>query len=774
MNKPTLSRSVLVSCAALLTVFAVSDRASALPITGGDIADPSDPITKPTKPPIIITCPAPTLAQCQDPSYLSTTCGVRSKTACGNLVLPIYHSQISGISATTKILAGTDPTHETLQTAKLLDPIAQPATKYTFGTFSSATVAQLGRVKPASASTANIDPQHPDYEANGAAVASCQEYAYESLYDDERFAEAAETCGTNAECVYQLSLRTTTPGLKTTMLKKNGAPMSWQPVRAGAYSQIKNAFFANGAAALTVGASYLTTHPSYGTDPAFRAKADAIIAWVNGTPKASAASELDWHHAMHDAFVAHPVSASEIASIRTRKNAYGDATTSAAVAKFAIAMLQAVIPGQSGQTKLDSIALLAQYQAQNSNALAQMANLLFAEWDRLDPSTGVVDHGCLNRSNVKCDWSPAQFVSRYAGHNSTLNEQLFSSCITATAGDFAKVPASYRTDTDTLATWIEAQGLPKLAASTVGQRTSDGDTWGDTDWFAAGYSYDAGWQLAADRQSGTNRICKLKGDAYANAYANAWALGQQISILDTQHKLSVRENADHITFHSHLRVLGNDIYSPINYDQTLPSLTPINKNPNVTLAQQTYTKWITIAGVAVKLQAKAEIKAGADLNATATAASGCNPDNLAYDANISVRPWVGIHVVPEVSVGIGIIQGGVRGDIDLVKVSAPVSGGAKAVGGQNDITLQFRANGSVDLAMLKGDIDIFLESCVPFVGCADLASKQIYSFDGYDWKFPLFSYSKDVKINVFDTATRPLIKHVGDIGTIGTISMQAL
>mgnify|MGYP002383902260 CR=1 FL=1 len=38
--------------------------------------------------------------------------------------------------------------------------------------------------------------------------------------------------------------------------------------------------------------------------------------------------------------------------------------------------------------------------------------------------------------------------------------------------------------------------------------------------------------------------------------------------------------------------------APIDYDQTLPSLTPVNKNPNVTLAQQTYTKWITIAGVA--------------------------------------------------------------------------------------------------------------------------------------------------------------------------------
>jgi hypothetical protein len=472
------------------------------------------------------------------------------------------------------------------------------------------------------------------------------------------------------------------------------------------------------------------------------------------------------------------VPATELASIRARTCAYGDATTDAAVAKFAIGMLEAVIPGQSGATRATSEALLAQYQAQNAAALDAMANTLFAEWDRVNPVTGVVDHGCLNRNSVKCDWSPAQFVGRYAHANTSLSEKLFSECVTATAGDFSKVPAAYLVDTDALATWIAGQSMPKLGSSVVGQRTSDGDEWGDRDWFAAGYSYDAGWQLAADRQSSTNRICKLKGDAYANASANAWALGQQVSILDTRHKLSVRETNDDIIFHSHLRVLGDDVYTPVDYDAPLPSLTPIDKKSSVTLAEHTFTKWITIAGIAVKLQAKTEIKAGADLNATATAASGCNPDNLAYDANITVRPWLDFHAVPEVSVGIGIIQGGVRGDIDLLKVSAPVSGGAKAVGGQNDITLQFRANGAIDLAMLKGDIDVFLESCLPWVGCSDIASKQIYSFDGYDWKFPLFSYSKDVKIAVFDAATKPAIvvnPIGGGIGTVGTIgTMTAL
>lgn len=756
---------VLVSCAALLAIVATTDVASALPRDPGleppptkDPLTPVDPIIKPPpRPPI--SCAAPTLADCQSLTYLASACGTVTKAQCGNLVAPLYQAEVRAIPDTTQVLK-TFGVGDKLHTAKRLAPVAMPARKLTIGSLSFATASQLGRSLPASADTANLTPQHPTYEANGAVVASCQEYAYESLYDQERFAEAAETCGSNAECVYQLSLRTETPGLKTTMLKKNGQAMATQVVRAGAYSQLKNAFF-------VPDSEILRSHPSYAGDVAFRAKAEAIIAHVNGTARATAPSELAWHRSMHDAFVASPVTPAEQASIKQRVARYGNADGNLRVANFAIPLLEAVIPGQSGEYRARSEALLAQYQAQKAQAMTEMATLLLAEWDHVSATDGTtLDRGCLSRTSVKCDWSPAQFVARYASHPSNTSEALFSACVEATAGNFAKVPASSTTNTDTLATWIAAQALPKLGTQIVGERVSDGDEWGDRQWFAAGYTYDAGWSLAADRQPGTNRICKLKGNAYATGTATAYALDNAIPVLDTQHKLSVRENGDAITFHSHLRMVGQDVYTPIDKSFTLPSATPVDEHYVKTLAQRTYTKWFTIAGVGVKLQAKTELKAGADLTARATAASGCNPDNLAYDAALSVNPWIDVHVVPEVSVGIGIIQGGVRGDVDLVKVSTPAYGSVKLVGGVNDITLQLRANAALNIDALDGKIDVFLESCLPFVGCSDLASKQIYAWDGYSWHFPMFAYSKDVKINVFDAATAPTV-FTGGIGTVG-------
>jgi len=756
-----------LACAVALATVAVADHAHARargpvePVEPGDPPEPPEPPVDPVEPPAP-SCPAPTAQQCQDPAYLDTTCGYTRREACGAIVAPIYRNNVQAIPRTTQVLKKVGAV-DRLTTAKQLDPVAMPARKLTFGSLSFATAVQLGRKSLPSAETANIEPQHPDYEANGKAVASCQEYAYESLYDHERFAEAAETCGANAECVYQLSLRTETPGLKTTMLKKNGLPMSTQTVRPGAYSAFKNAFFVP-----TV--SELKKHPRYATDASFRAKADAIVAHVTSTPKTTAASELAWHRSMHDQFAAAPITPAEASNIKQRVAAYDRAEGTVSAANLAIALLDSVIPGQSGETRARSEALRAEYAASRARALDEMARYLFAEWDHVSATDGTtVDRGCLSRTSVKCDWSPQKFVSRYASHRRYESENLFNACIEATAGNFSKVPAEYRVDTDALATWIEAQALPKLGTTIVGERLNDGDEWGDRSWFAAGYSYDAGWQLAAERQSGTNRICKLKGNAYAQGSANAWALGHQIPVLDTRHKLSVRESGDAIVINSHLRVLGQDLYTPIAQSFTAPSATPVEREYDKTVAKRAYTKWIELAGVSVKLMAMAELKAGAKIKAHATAASGCNPDNLAYDAGISATPWIDAHVTAEASAGVAVLQAGVRGEVDLLAISAPASASTRLVGGINDITLQMRAKATTSIDALDGKLSVFLESCIPWVGCSDLASKQVYAWDGYSWEIPLFAYEKDVKINVFDAATKPAPVVWGPINTGGVI-----
>ena len=96
------------------------------------------------------------------------------------------------------------------------------------------------------------------------------------------------------------------------------------------------------------------------------------------------------------------------------------------------------------------------------------------------------------------------------------------------------------------------------------------------------------------------------------------------------------------------------------------------------------------------------------------------------------------------------------------------------------------ANASLQAEMLSGDLAVFLESCVPALGCSDLASKQIYSWDGYHWDFPLFNYSlpttksalREIILLGTENSTSAFVdgKHAGDfvVGLDGTTTFQPI
>jgi len=724
-----------------------------------------------------------------------------------DLVGPLYSASVQSLSTTSPVLVDNGA-NKLLKTGRAFASNVMPARKLTAGVLSFQSSSQQGRVVPAVSNTANTAPQHPTWEANGAIVASCAEYAFEDSYDTSRFIEAAESCGSNAECVYQLAQLTATPGLNRTLLKKNGKQMAFQilPVPTpmtllqnvgtfslattsaaptastaspsssallnaavgvtqaqvaslattppSAFSQPKNAFFA-------YDLTFLRSVPRYASDAAFRAKAEAIITRAANTPSYNATSKFAWDKTMHDAYKPLNVSPAEAQDIKLRLRRYSDASDSYNLAKFVIPLLQAVIPGQSSPAKEQSQALLNSYIASRDAAIALRVSSLLGEYDHLSIIDGVsADQGCLSPTSIKCDWDPTDFVAYYTHVNTRAREAEFTRCIDATGDDFSKVPAASKLDSDTFTTWLDASDVPKLPNNKIGQRASDADQFGDPSLFAAGYSYDAGWALAAERDS-NGTICKVKGNAYAKATASAWAFGNELKVLDTDTHVSAREKSDNsIELHSHLRVLGNDVYDPIHDSRTLETPPPYDQSLDKTLAQTKYTKWLWIGPVAVKLQVAAELKAGIRLHLAAEAASGCNAKNLAYNATASATPWLKAHATPEVSVGVVLIQGGVRGDIDLLAASVPVSAGASLAGDAtkpNNVVLKLNMDADFVLDALKGNMSVFLEACVPLGPCTDLASKQIYSWDGYSYRLPLIDYKKDLSLPVFDIATKPAL-----------------
>lgn len=761
-------RTVLTSVA--LTVLSVASAADALPRRDIEL-DPPEPVELPPRPtrppPPPPDCAPPTIDQCKDPAYLGTTCGRITRDKCGELILPEYKAGVAALSSTTQVLVSRGANKQ-LATARAFSAVEMPDRNLDLGTLTFQTASQIGRAMPATSNPANTQPQHPAWESNGAAITSCAEYAYEYFYGYSRFLDAADTCGGDAECIYQLAQQSTVGGLNRELSKRNGAKMSYQPASSNGWNNKRNIFF-------IYKPDFLRSVPAYNTDAAFRAKADQIIVRVQSATGQVSSNRFAWHQQRHAEFFARPaLSAAEAEDIRVRRTVYEEASETYNVAMFAIPLLEAVVGSQLPEYQVETQRLLNQYYASRDASAAMRLHSLLAEWDHVSVTDGVTaDRGCLSSSDLKCDWLPSDFTNDYYRPDFYPREAAFTRCVDITGDDFAQVPAFAKTDSDAFTAWLEAHDLPKLAATSVGQRANDSEEFGDRDWFAAGYDYDAGWTLAADRQPSTNRICKLKGNAYAKGGASAWALGQEIRVLDTDSSLSAREVNNVIKWHSHLRVLGQDVYSPIDGSVTASSMTPVEKKEEKTLAQRTYTKWLSISGVMVKLQAKAELKAGYDLSFKAQAASGCDPNNLAYDTSLSARPWLKVHVVPEASVGIGLLQAGARGDIDLVEASVPASATAKLVGGVNDLTLKLGLTGNLEFEALGGSLSVFLEACAPLVGCSDLASKKIYEWDPYRAKLPLFDYRKDIRFNVFDAGTNPGTNPFDHVITDGVLVASA-
>ena len=748
MMKIDLPRCLLLTAIPLLLLpEAALARKVGDPVLPPDPPEEPDPAPRPE--PAECEAPPPTIAQCQTPSFIERgfdACRSRDREACGKLLEPLWKRDVAALPGTATALVGEESAKR-LKTGRAFPALGHAPLKATLGLLTYQTRAQVGRLTFPTSSTANPAPQHPAWEANGAVVESCSEYAYESFYDRARFIEAAETCGDDAGCVYRLAMGTETPGLQKLLLKKNGKPIRWQvstPAPGTSlppFRRFKNAFFWN--------AAFLRSRPAYASDPTFRAKAEAIIAHVAGTPGYAADSEFAWHKTMNASYRP-TITEAELMDVRERVAAYQQAAEAYDVAAFALKLLPPYDPTATDDRAKRLNELVLQHQAALEAAAGSLTTMLMAEWDHVSAADGITrDRGCLATDTTKCDWSPRDFSDAYINRRALEIE--FARCVEETADDLSQVPAAHKVDSDALSAWFESRHVPKLAAGTIGQRTSDAEVFGNKEYFAASYSYDAGWAVTGDRQPGSNRICKLRGSAHARATASGWVFDRELKVLDTDTYLRVREQANQIQWHSHSRILGQDVYRPVDGAVTMRSASYEDSSDH-TLLHRNYSKWFWVGPVLVKVSIGAEVKAGMSVALKATAAEGCNPDNLAYDARASAEPWMKVHGTSSLSIGVYLVQGGIRGEVDVIAARAPVSARANLVGGVNDLRLQLEMDGKFALEALRGQLYVYLETCY-LIGCSDLASREIYSERGRKLEVPLVKYWKSITFPVFDAAT---------------------
>lgn len=92
------------------------------------------------------------------------------------------------------------------------------------GKLQAVPVDRLGKVSAADAAKAH---RQPDWDANGQKIATCDEYAYEEMYDVMRFLDAANACRGDRDCVMDVAYLPSTPGIaERTLNRKDGTPLS--------------------------------------------------------------------------------------------------------------------------------------------------------------------------------------------------------------------------------------------------------------------------------------------------------------------------------------------------------------------------------------------------------------------------------------------------------------------------------------------------------------------------------------------------------------------
>jgi hypothetical protein len=710
------------------------------------------------------TCSTPVLSDCQNPAYRTSTCGAQKASVCNALITTDFKSRLASVSEQTDaLLPSSLEGSGTLQTVKVVRDAAPVLKKYSATSLTLRN--KLGLTRASAAPTpGDTTPQHPTWETNGS-VTSCEEYAFEDSYDYSRFEEAADTCGTDYACIYNVAVLPGTPGIaKTTLLKKNGLPMADQirPQSTGGKGghtfflpRPKNPFFAYDLA-------FLKKIAAYTSNAAFKAKADAIIANAAAAQSYWVSDELAWQIKMHDDLAALGISPAETKSIDQRRESYEQTVARAKRLEQAVADIQDRISNLSWFTQFEKPILDMQLNSANaalSDAYQDLGVALFAEWDHKSIGDGVaIDHGCLSTSSKRCDWTPKIFARTFTGRFQAHREKAFSTCIDATGNNFANVPAASKVDSDAVAAYVAKEILPKYPGDplSVGQHTGDEADFGSHGSFGFDYDYDAGWKLTAERKPSTGEICRLKGNATASAHATGWIFDHSVSFLDAETSLHVREDAGNLyVFKSHFRVLGNDLYQPISDTQSDDIMKPIDRNVDKVLLAPSFEHTFGLLGYGVNVGVQGELRGGLNVHAEANAPKGCDPSNLAYDVQASARPFLRATAKPYAEIDAYVLKAGVEGTVLLAEIGVPVSARARLTGQQNSISLDLESKADFTLDALDGSIDLYGQLCAPVVGCTDRATKTIYEWDGVHYDFPIWDFQYTLPLLTFDQATKP-------------------
>jgi hypothetical protein len=386
------------------------------------------------------------------------------------------------------------------------------------------------------------------------------------------------------------------------------------------------------------------------------------------------------------------------------------------------------------------------------SAMNDVYVLLGQELDHVsltDPT--LKDQGCLNPNDARCDWSAKDFADQWLHLYKRDLEATYSSCIdNAGSDDLSALPKDARVDVDALDAYFvqKAQDQAKVQAvlggyeltpgqngwdgqRKYGQTRTGGNSFGNPKSIAMDYDYQTGWYLTsstnpADVQNGMP--CRVEAEIKANFHAHATVLKTPFELIDTEH--GITGHGGQPTLHSHLKVLTQDVYPEINAD--IPELGSGDRADPSLCASDVFV--IFVVPVTVEMCIAAHYGYDVHFGSHRTPDSECDPNAFALHAGF--KPWASTDVTGSIAVGVPDIEAGVRGDVEVLRMSLQVNGEFGV--GLDGLNLQSDAR--IDMNQLSGKVELFADALLAH------AEKTLFEWPGLHETLPLWNLSASVPL----------------------------
>jgi hypothetical protein len=344
----------------------------------------------------------------------------------------------------------------------------------------------------------------------------------------------------------------------------------------------------------------------------------------------------------------------------------------------------------------------------------QAWNLLLDEWDRLKGGAG----GCLDRAGVGCDWSLARFADRWVTPGHYVHERTHEWNRCQRVRGFVQLKKEDRKDLASFTAALERaekeyemwKKIPTVADSrplSFGDDRHAGATAGDKSKFAAGYEYDAGWELdpiALVKRAGpeNGKVCQMSARAWGSFGAEGWLLGHKVMLVEAASWLvSNKWSAEHplgsrrTEFSAHFELLGVQLFKVPpqggkRYDFKNPeasgealvhdamefnqAVSGGDGSPgNIQIPDPAASATVLLGPVPVTISGAAGIRYGAKLQPHTHVPEGCEKEIREMGVDLTFKPYVAVGGFVEGGVGIPGCEVGIRADVTLLDLALPVT-----------------------------------------------------------------------------------------------------